>query len=62
MLHEKRDKTLQIRLSLKEWEDLHSFVSVNYGTKFTVSEYCRRIIMSHLEYEPFNQTTIDDIL
>lgn len=59
MLHEKRDKVLQIRLSQSEWEDLHFYVSVNFGTKFTVSEFCRDIIIGYL-YESFHQTSIDD--
>ena len=61
MLHDKRDKVLQIRLTRQEWEDLHFFVSVNFGTKFTVSDYARLVLIGNL-YESFHQTSINDQL
>ena len=51
MLHEKRSKVLQIRLSPQEWEDLHNFVSVNYGTKFTVSQVVRWLVLNFIQGE-----------
>lgn len=48
MLHENRSKVLQIRLSPQEWDCLHNFVSVNYRSRFTVSEFARRVLMSYI--------------
>lgn len=46
MLHEKRDKTLQIRLSDSEYADLQNYCSVN--TPLSLSAFARSVLLSYI--------------
>lgn len=51
MLHDKRNKSLTIRLSEDEFIDLQKFVYVQFGGRFTVSDFVRRIILQNIYYD-----------
>lgn len=46
MLHENRNKVLQIRLSEQEYSDLQNWCSVN--TNLNISSFARVLILSYL--------------
>lgn len=52
MLHEKRSKVLQIRLSEQEYIDLQNYVFVNYGDRFSLSEFFRIVLLDYI-FDPY---------
>ena len=52
MLHDKKTKTLNIRLSEQDYKDLQDYVYVNYDDRFSLSEFSRIVLMDYI-FEPY---------